>query len=61
MMNFLQYVVKVLTLLTAMGAAALTVWSIIAQLPFIMTLVGAFITGFLGYFSYKDIRNLLKK
>ena len=58
-MTALSILTKVLTALTFLGCATLTVWSLLIGLPFIMPFVCFLLTAVMGFFTYVDIKNFL--
>lgn len=53
-------IVKLATLITTLLMGALTVWSVVTGQPALMSFVGFLLTGVFGFFSFLDIRNLIR-
>jgi hypothetical protein len=58
--KILTMVVKVATLLTTLAMLALTVWSLASGQPALMSVVGVALTAVFGFFSFVDIRNMVR-
>jgi len=61
MQQFGLILTKVLTALTALGCGVITVWSLIAGAPFILPSVSFLLFLVMGFFTYVDVKNLLKQ
>ncbi len=59
MQNFGLILTKVLTALTCLGCATLTVWSLVIGLPIVMSIVCFLLTAVTGFFTYVDLKNFL--
>jgi hypothetical protein len=58
--KILTMVVKGATLLTTLAMLALTVWSLASGQHALMSLVAISLTAVFGFFSFVDIRNMVR-